>query len=69
MAVWSTDDDEARRRYSHLLDENLRYRIGINGPATDVFLWNVLQNKKDLAMQMWQHVRYPVRSAIFGMNI
>ena len=41
--------------------------MGIQGPALDVFLWNVLQNKKDLAMEMWQYVRYPVRSAILGM--
>ena len=54
-------------RYAHLLDAHFRYRMGILSPALDVFLWNVLQNKKDLAMVMWQYVRYPVRSAILGM--
>ena len=53
-------------RYSHLLDSHLRYRMGIQGPELDVFLWTILQNQKDLAMEMWKYVRYPVRSAIFG---
>lgn len=40
--------------------------MGIQGPELDVFLWTILQNQKDLAMEMWKYVRYPVRSAIFG---
>ena len=69
MVVWSTDVDANRCRYLHLLDAHLRYRMGILGPELDVFFWCVLQNKKNLAIQMWQYVREPVRSAIFGMNM
>ena len=69
VVAWSTDVEDAWSRYLHLLDVHFRYRMGIQGPELDVFLWNILQNKKELALQMWQHVRYPVRTAIVGMNI
>ena len=47
-----------------LLGSKFRYRLGIQGPEFDIFLWNVLLNRKELAMEMWKHVKYPVRSAI-----
>jgi hypothetical protein len=50
--------------YIHLMGPNFRYRMGVLGPELDLFLWNVLQQKLDLAKAMWRHVRHPVRSAI-----
>ena len=47
-----------------LMGSNFRYRQGIQGPELDIFLWNVLLNKKELAEEMWKHVKHPVRSAI-----
>jgi hypothetical protein len=29
--------------------------MGINGPWFDLSFWHVLQNKRDLAMEMWKH--------------
>jgi hypothetical protein len=49
--------------YASLIPQ-LRYRMGIMGPELDLFFWNVLLNKEGLAMEMWRHVRYPVRSAV-----
>jgi len=43
--------------------------LGILGPDLDLFLWSLLQNKKDLAMEMWKHVMHPVRSAILGLSL
>jgi len=50
--------------YVHLLGPSFRYRLGIQGTELDLFFWNVLQNKRDLSMEMWKRVLYPVRSAI-----
>jgi hypothetical protein len=40
--------------------------MGILGPELDLFIWNVLLNRKELATEMWKRVAFPVRSAIFG---
>jgi hypothetical protein len=50
--------------YVQLCGPACRYRMGIQGPWFDLFFWNVLQNKRDLAMEMWKHVLHPERSAI-----
>jgi len=52
--------------YVHLLGPSFRYRMGIQGPGLDLFLWNILQNKRDLSLEMWKHVEYPVRCAIWA---
>jgi len=50
--------------YMALLGDDFRYRIGIQGPYTDLFFWNVLHNRKDLAKVMWDRVWFPVRTAL-----
>jgi hypothetical protein len=50
--------------YVHLCSDAFRYRIGVLGPVFDLFFWNVLQNQRDLAFELWKHVEYPERSAI-----
>ena len=50
--------------YAKLLGPAFRYRVGIQREHTDLFFWNVLQNRVDLAETMWKHVMHPVRTAI-----
>ena len=50
--------------YARLLGPAFRYRIGMKHEYMDIFLWNVLQNRIDLALTMWKRVLHPVRSAI-----
>jgi hypothetical protein len=51
--------------YVDLCGPAFRYRMGVLGDQWfDLFFWYVLQNDKDLACVMWEHVKYPVRSAI-----
>jgi hypothetical protein len=52
--------------YVHLCGNAFRYRVGIQGTEFDLFFWYVLQNKRDLAFEMWKHVTYPAQSAIFA---
>jgi len=33
-----------------------RYRMGIEGPYTDLFFWNVLLNRLEMADVLWQQV-------------
>jgi hypothetical protein len=51
--------------YADLCGPAFRYRMGLLGDQWfDLFFWYVLQDDKDLACVMWEHVQYPVRSAI-----
>jgi hypothetical protein len=50
--------------YIELLGSAFRYRIGIHGPYQDLFFWNVLNNRFDLARVMWKQVDRPVEAAL-----
>jgi len=39
--------------YVYLLGPDFRYRMGVQGKYTDLFLWNVLLNRKEMAEMMW----------------
>ena len=50
--------------YVDLLGDEFRYRMGIQGPHTDLFFWNILLNRCDLAELFWSKTVHPVRTAI-----
>ena len=50
--------------YQDILGERFRYKLGVQGPFFDLFLWNVLMNRKEMAELFWRHCIFPVRSAI-----
>jgi hypothetical protein len=50
--------------YIELLGSAFRYRIGIHGPYKDLFFWNVLNNRFEMAMVMWKQVDRPVEAAL-----
>ena len=47
--------------YIDLLGPDFRYRVGVQGPHTDLFYWNVLLNRAEMAKLMWNSVSFPVR--------
>ena len=47
--------------YIDLLGPDFRYRVGVQGPHTDLFYWNVLLNRPEMAKLMWNSVSFPVR--------
>jgi hypothetical protein len=38
--------------------------MGILGPELDLFIWNVLQNRKELAVELWMRLAHPQRASI-----
>jgi len=40
--------------------------MGVLGPELDLFIWNVLQNRKEMAVELWMRVAHPQRASIFG---
>ena len=50
------------------LGEDLLYRLNIVGPEFDLFLFLVLQNRMEMAMEMFKQVAFPVRSCLTAVN-
>ena len=38
--------------------------MGVQGPYTDMFFFNVLLNRREVAEAMWRQVQHPVRTAM-----
>ena len=50
--------------YTKVLGSLFRYKLGTDGPYADLFLWNVLMNRREMSEFFWQETVRPVLYAI-----
>jgi len=55
--------------YAILLGDTFRYKIGIQGAMFDLFLWNVLMNRREMSELFLYKCNFPVRCAITAVNL
>eukprot|EP00960_Hanusia_phi_P050098 759997-Hanusia_phi.AAC.1 len=50
--------------YTKVLGSLFRYKLGTDGPYADLFLWNVLMNRREMSEFFWVETVHPVLYAI-----
>lgn len=53
--------------YIRLLGHQFKYRMNVLGPTYDLFLFTVLQNRRDLAYEMSKYAWFPVRCGLVAV--